>query len=334
MPEFAANFPESLRARRDPRTGRFVNLSSIPLPDFPAVLKWNLGCGPRDEAFPVLEALRDAPAPRTAPNLARLASAPNDSFQLTWIGHSTWLIQIGGLNVVTDPIWSTHCGPLPLPRLRRASPPGVPFDSLPPIDAVVLTHSHYDHCDVPTLKRFGASPDYFVPTGLAPLVRRCGGEHIHEAEWGQTLTLRRLRMTALPAQHFAARTLFDRNRSLWCGWLFEAAGKRVLFAGDTGNAPCFAELGAWLGHVDLAILPIGAYQPRWFMRPVHCDPAGAVQLHRELRARRSVATHWGTFSLADEKLGEPPAALRAALADAGISENEFRLLALGETMAV
>lgn len=334
MPEFAAHYPEFLRARRDARTGRFINLGEVEAPGFPAVLKWNLGFGPRDEAFPVLETMRDAPAPRVTPDLARLQRAPNDAFQVTWIGHSTWLIQIDGLNVVTDPIWSTHCGPLPLPRLKRASPPGVRFEDMPPIDAVVLSHSHYDHCDVPTLRRYGAAPDYFVPSGLGPLARRCGAEHVHETEWGQVHTLRMLRLTALPAQHFAARTPFDRNKSLWCGWLFEAAGKRVLFAGDTGNAPCFAELGAWLGSVDLAILPIGAYQPRWFMHPVHCDPAGAVRLHRELRARRSAATHWGTFSLADEKLGEPPALLRAELAKAGITETEFRLLSLGETITV
>lgn len=311
-----------------------MNLNPIPMPSFPAVLKWNLGFGPRDEAFPVLEANRDQPAPRVDPDLGRITTPPRDAFQLTWVGHSTWLVQVGGVNLVTDPIWSMHCGPMPLPRLKRASPPGVPFEKLPPIDGVVLSHSHYDHCDVPTLRRFGAQPDYFVPAGLAPLVRRCGGEVIREAEWGQVLALRDVRLTALPAQHFAARSLFDRNKTLWCGWLIEAAGKRVLFAADTGNAPFFAELGGWLGSVDLAILPIGAYQPRWFMKSVHCDPEGAVQLHRELHARRSVATHWGAFSLADEKLGEPPAALREVLRREGVPESEFRMLSLGETIAV
>lgn len=332
--EFAANYPESLRARRDPRTGRFAGLDPIPLPGFGKLLQWHIGLGPKDPVLPLVSEAARAPAPRVAPDLARLRAPDPAAVQLTWIGHSTWLIQAAGVNLVTDPIWSTHCGPLPLPRLKRASPPGVAFADLPPVHGVVLSHAHFDHCDVPTLRRFGAAPEYAVPSGLAPLVRRCGGVRVQEAEWGQVVQLGAVRLTFLPAQHFSARSPFDRNVALWGGWLIEAAGRRIYFAADTGNAPFLAELGRWLGGVDLAILPIGAYSPRWFMRPVHCDPAGAVQIHREVGARRSLATHWGTFSLADEPLGEPPVALRAALAEAKIPEAEFRLPSLGETFVV
>jgi len=331
----AAGYPESLRVRRDPQDGRFRNLSGVEARPFRDVLRWNLGWGPREQ--PAIDPARVPPgaAPRVEPDLARLHSPPPDAVQFTWVGHATWLIQAGGRNILTDPIWSEHCAPVPHPRIRRRVAPGVPFTGLPRIDLVLLSHGHYDHCDVPTLRRLGAAPDYVVPLGLAPLVRRCGAARIHEAEWGEALDLGAVRLTCLPAQHFTARTGWDRNRTLWCGWLIEVADRRIYFAGDTGFAPFFTELGPWFGArggVEVALLPVGAYQPRWFMTPVHCTAAEAVEIHRLIGARLSLAMHWGVWQLTEEPLGEPPVLLADARRAAGVRDEDFRVPAVGETV--
>jgi len=332
--EFAAGYPDSLRVKRDPRSGRFCNLSGVEALPFREVLRWNLGFGPREQ--PAVDPVRvpGGAAPWIAPDCARINAPPPEAVQFTWVGHSTWLIQAGGLNLLTDPIWSEHCAPVPHPRIRRRVAPGVPFDRLPHIDLVLLSHAHYDHCDVPTLRRLGEVPAYAVPRGLAPLVRRCGATTLQEAEWGETLAFGAVRLTCLPAQHFTARTGFDRNRTLWCGWLIEVAGRRIYFAGDTGFAPFFGELGPWFratGGIDVALLPIGAYQPRWFMTPVHCTAAEAVEIHRLIGARQSLAMHWGTFVLTEEPLREPPLLLADTLQARGMPPAQFRTLAVGET---
>jgi N-acyl-phosphatidylethanolamine-hydrolysing phospholipase D len=202
-----------------------------------------------------------------------------------------------------------------------------------------LSHGHYDHCDVASLRALKPKLGCAVPLGLAPLVRGCThGMEVFETEWGDTIeggaAHAPFKLTCVPAQHAAARSAFDRNKTLWCGWLIEVGGKRIYFAGDTGYAEFFSEFGAWIGGVDVALLPIGAYRPRWFMKSVHCDPAEAVLIHRELRARRSLAMHWGTFELTDEPLGEPPLALVREAAEAGLAPDEFTAIAVGETVVI
>ena len=173
-----------------------------------------------------------------------------------------------------------------------------------------------------------------MPTGLGTLLRRWGAQPVHEAYWGDEVRFAGVSFRSLPARHFSARTFWNRNVTLWCGWLVEVAGRRIYFAGDTAYGSFFPELGRHLGSIDVGLLPISAYQPRWFMREVHLDPAEAVQVHRDLRIRRSFAMHWGTFRLSDEPLGEPPVYLARARAAAGLPPEDFRVLKFGETVRV
>ncbi len=330
-----ASYPATLRVQRDATTGRYRNIGGVPPPSPLQILRWGLGLGPKERSVVERGRVPAGAAPCVAPDLGRIAAPPSEAMQFTWVGHSTWLIQVGGLNILTDPIWSRHCAPVPWPGLRRRTAPGIPFERLPCIDLVLVSHSHYDHCDVPTLRRLGAAPAYAVPKGLAGFVARRTGGRVHEAEWGEPLTVAGARLTPVPALHFSARGTHDRNVALWCGWLLEVAGRRIHFAGDTGMAPFLGELGEWFratGGIDVALLPIGAYQPRWVMTPVHCTAAEAVEIHRLVGARQSLAMHWGTFVLTEEPLREPPVLLADTLAERGMAPADFRVLAVGESV--
>jgi N-acyl-phosphatidylethanolamine-hydrolysing phospholipase D len=335
----AANYPELLCVKRRPGDGRFVNLSGLEALALREVLRWKFRLSPRESPH---EAERDAPnspARRVEPDLARIHQPDANRIQLTWIGHATWLIQVGSVAFLTDPMFSADCSPYPVPRIPRHVAPGIAIADLPAIDGVLLSHGHYDHCDAASLRALRPSEVCAVPLGLEPLVRGCmPAVEVVEAEWGDRIEgdARGIpfALTCLPAQHAAARSAFDRNTTLWCGWLIEIAGKRVYFAGDTGYAEFFGELGTLIGGIDMALLPIGAYRPRWFMKSVHCDPSEAVRIHRELRAHRSLAMHWGTFVLTDEPLGEPPLALAREAAAAGLAPGEFTTIAVGETVVI
>ena len=333
----APGYPDSLRVQCDPKTGRYRNIGDVQPPGPGTVLKWMLRLGPKER--PAVERARvpAGAAPSVAPDLARIAAPPKDAMQFTWVGHATWLIQVGGLSILTDPLWSKYCSPVPLWPLRRRVAPGIPFEKLPRIDLVLLSHSHYDHCDVPTLRRLGAAPAYVAPAGLGQFVRRKTAGRTHEGEWGETLAVAGAKLTAVPSLHFSARKGSDRNVTLWCGWLLEVAGRRIYFPGDTAMAPFFGELGAWFratGGIDVALVPIGAYQPRWVMKTVHCTAAEAVEIHQLIGARQSLAMHWGTFVLTEEPLREPPVLLADTLAARGVPAEQFRTLAVGETVVL
>jgi N-acyl-phosphatidylethanolamine-hydrolysing phospholipase D len=281
-------------------------------------------CGQAQPALP--KAMR--------PNYAAIRHPDGRSVNLTWIGHSTFLIQMGGVNLLTDPHWSEYCAPLPLARYRRRTGPGLSLRELPRIDAVLLSHNHYDHLDRATLESLGRGSRIFCPTGMRALLRGWGFLSVSEHSWGETVSLEGVRLTALPAQHGSARTALDRNRSLWCGWMMESEACRVMFLGDTGYAPFFREFRTAFGAVDAALIPIGAYRPGWFMKPVHLNPWEAVQVHLELQARFSVAMHWGTFDLADEPLAEPPALLHQAREAAGVEPDRFQVVGQGSTLVI
>jgi N-acyl-phosphatidylethanolamine-hydrolysing phospholipase D len=280
--------------------------------------------------------------PRATPAFAA-PRAPADALSVTWVGHSTLLLQVGGLNVLTDPVWSERASPLPRLGPRRLVAPGVPFEALPPIDLVLLSHNHYDHLDDRTVRRLAhAHPAaaWMVPLGLASFVRRRGGREVIELDWWQEARAGAATVTGTPAQHFSARGIGDRARTLWCGWVLAAGGRRVYFAGDTALHPEFGAIASRLGPFDAVLLPIGAYAPRWFMRRVHMNAEEAVRAYRELRgahaeapARRTVmvATHWGTFKLTDEPLDEPPERARAAWREQGLAAEDLWILAFGET---
>ena len=253
---------------------------------------------------------------------------------VTFIGHSTFLIQTTGGNILTDPMYSERASPLSMLGPRRVRQPAIPFEDLPHISTVLLSHNHYDHCDLRTLgmlaKRF--DPLVVTPLGNEALVRSSGIRRVEEIDWWQESQSSAIPITLTPAQHFSARTPLDRNRALWGGFLIAVDGARIYFAGDTAYAGFFHDVRLRLGPIDLALLPIGAYEPRWFMQPVHMNPAEAVQAHLDLEASESVGMHFGTFQLTTEGIDEPLRGLDEACRAKNIPHSQFRTLRFGDSV--
>jgi len=273
---------------------------------------------------------------RIMENDGQFLRANGEQFTVTWIGHATTLIQIEGHNILTDPIFSARCSPVAWAGPLRVVPPSPSFENLPPIDFVLISHNHYDHLDKPTIKRLGNQPRYFVPFLVGKFLRDLGiaPERITELDWWESATFDGLQFHCTPTQHFSGRGLHDRNQTLWCSWTVIGERQRFYFGGDTGYFPGFKEIGEKFGPFDLAILPIGAYLPRWFMSPVHVEPAQSAQAFLDLRAEKMLAIHWGTFDLADEPMDEPPRLLRAAVDSLGIDAAQVWVLQPGETKVV
>ena len=295
---------------------------------------------PRFHSFrDVQKMLREprAPWPGRLPVEPRRPPAPVAGQVIaTFVGHSTFLLQTPAGNLLTDPVWSERASPVQFAGPRRRRGPGVRLDDLPEIHVVLLSHNHYDHCDLPTLRRIAKrwNPAAITPLGNARLLRGAGFGVVHEVDWWDAQSVNGLTVTAVPAQHFSGRGFFDRMKALWSGFHVDAAGLRVLFAGDTGYAGHFTAMRERLGPPDLALLPIGAYEPRWFMKVIHVNPAESVQAHLDLASRQSVAMHFGTFNLTPEGVDEPPKLLREELAARGIPDERFRVLDVGGSLAV
>jgi N-acyl-phosphatidylethanolamine-hydrolysing phospholipase D len=258
---------------------------------------------------------------------------------VTWVGHATALLQLGPVNVLTDPVWSERASPVQWLGPRRLMSPAVNFDALPPLDVVLLSHNHYDHLDAGTVRhiatRFPDTP-WLCPLGLGELLRAFGVREAIERDWWQTVDMQMFSATCAPAQHFSARGIRDRNTTLWGSWLIAADEVRVYFAGDTALHPDFGVIGSRLGPFDLVMLPIGAYEPRWFMRRVHMNPEDAVAAYRALVNGASdgppcLAVHWGTFRLTDEPVEEPPSRFAQRWREAGLRDGANWTLAHGET---
>jgi L-ascorbate metabolism protein UlaG (beta-lactamase superfamily) len=262
---------------------------------------------------------------------------PAGDSTITFIGHSSFLIRLPGLTLLTDPVFSPRCSPTQLAGPRRVRDPGIALDALPQIDLILLSHNHYDHMDIQALRRLRARfPAAAIVTSLgnaAYLAKKSLARAV-ELDWWQSHSLGETVITATPARHFAARSLRDRNHTLWCGFMLRHAGRTIYFAGDTGATKFFAEIAARLGPPDLALLPIGAYEPRWFMAPVHMNPADAVQAFTALGATRAIGMHFGTFQLTAEPIDAPVQDLAAARAAAGIPEPAFTTLDIGETTPI
>jgi L-ascorbate metabolism protein UlaG (beta-lactamase superfamily) len=233
--------------------------------------------------------------------------------RVTMVNHSTVLVQRSGVNLLTDPIWSPRASPLSWIGPKRRRKPGVRMEDLPPIDAVLISHNHFDHLDLPTLRQLAGreSSTLVVATGGARLLRSQRIESVHELDWGESLAISGFTIHCVPALHFSARGIFDRNKTLWCGYVIEYPQSLVYFAGDTGFGSHFAQIREKFGSPRLALLPIGAYEPRWFMSPVNMAPEEAVRAHEILGAETSVAIHHGTFQLADEGIDTPQKQLMA-----------------------
>jgi len=300
--------------------GRFDHLATRPIRGPRDVLRWK-----------VLDALagknRKDPGgyatPRREPDRSLVEGT---TAQLTWIGHASFLLTLGGKRILVDPIFSHRVGPI-----SRLAPPGLAIDMLPPIDVVLVTHNHRDHLDTWSLQRLGAAPQYVVPLGNGDLLRSLGAEKVIELDWWQATDLGAIEVTLVPARHWSMRYPWDRNDALWGGFVMRSTEGTAYHSGDTAFFEGFAEIGRRLGGIDWAMLPIGAYEPRWFMESQHMAPEEAVEAARLLDARRMVAMHWGTFRLTDEPMAEPPARARAAFAAAGVRARELWILDIGET---
>lgn len=261
---------------------------------------------------------------------------PTGRMRVTFVGHATMLLQLDGFNVLTDPIWSMRCSPLQSIGPKRHRPPGIRFRDLPPIDVVLVSHNHYDHLDIGTLHRlrWKCDPRIITPLGNGALMRRHGLPGATELDWWKATTVRRtdaaeeIAVTLVPAQHFCARALSDRNANLWGGFVISGPSGHAYFSGDTGWGPHFERIARSFAPIRVAMLPIGAYLPRWFMKPVHIEPAEAVEAHKVLGAGASVAMHYGTFALGDDGEREPVDDLRRAIAAAG--DPQFWILEHGE----
>jgi N-acyl-phosphatidylethanolamine-hydrolysing phospholipase D len=259
----------------------------------------------------------------------------------TWGGHSTVLLQLAGLNVLTDPVWSERAFPVQWMGPRRVMAPAIARDRLPPLDVVLLTHNHYDHLDKPTVKRLARehpAATWIVPLGLGAYIKPWGARTIVELDWWEQTEVKGMSVTATPARHFSARRLGDRNKTLWCGYGLEAGGQRAYLAGDTAYHPEFGAIGSRCGPFDFVMIPIGAYDPRWFMRIVHVDPEEAVQMYLDLAAPLIGAAmplmlgiHWGTFRLTDEPMDEPPSRTRARWAELELPDDRLWIARFGET---
>ncbi|MDL2718683.1 MAG: MBL fold metallo-hydrolase [Acidobacteriota bacterium] len=266
---------------------------------------------------------------------AMLAAAGPES--LSWLGHACFLIRTGGFSILTDPFLSDYASPVAGLGPRRYVPPGISLEGLPKIDAIVISHNHYDHLDDRSVREISlkgrGKVAAVVPSGLGSFFSSRGYSDVRELGWGDRTLLRNLKFSCLPCIHFSGRTPFDSNRSLWASWSIVSPSLSLFFAGDTGYGPVFAETGRQYGPFDLALVPIGAYEPSSIMRPVHCDPEEAVALGRDVRASTLVAMHWGTIVLTDEPPFEPPGRFRAAANRAGYPDDRAWVLKIGETRA-
>jgi len=270
--------------------------------------------------------------PVEANDISRLRTNRTEPM-VTWVGHSTLLVQLDGVNLLTDPQWSERASPVGFAGPKRLVPPGVAFEALPAIHLVVISHDHYDHLDLPTVRRLAAThrPRFLVPLGMKAWFVENGIGDVEELDWWQSHVERGLTVTCLPVQHWSQRSPWDLNRRLWAGWGVAGQGRRFFFAGDTAHFEVFKEIGERLGPFDLAAVAIGAYLPPQIMKSSHTTPEEALRIFTDVRGTRFVAIHWGTFDLGDEPLHEPPRRLLAEAQRLGLDTDTVWLLKHGET---
>ncbi|NOT75139.1 MAG: MBL fold metallo-hydrolase [Cyclobacteriaceae bacterium] len=254
--------------------------------------------------------------------------------RITFVNHSTFLIQTDGINILTDPVWSERVSPFSWAGPKRMRPPGIRIEDLPKIDVILLSHNHYDHLDIMTLKKLSNQhhPRIITALGVKAFLDQHNFKDVTDLDWWQEFSFTEsIRIQAVPAQHFSSRGMFDRDATLWCGFVINRPGGNIYFVGDTGyNEFIFKEIGARCNPINIALIPIGAYKPEWFMSPIHCSPEEAVKIHQEIKSAQSIATHFGTFPLADDGDEEPVNALEVALRNNNIAKEDFTTMKEGE----
>jgi L-ascorbate metabolism protein UlaG (beta-lactamase superfamily) len=305
---------------------KFVNPDGAGTHHYGEVLKWWLGGNDKGVWDIYRESdLPDHPAPK--------ASVEGSEHRIIFINHATFLIQVNGQNILTDPVWSFRASPYQWIGPQRKRPAGIDFDSLPHIDTVLLSHNHYDHLDIDTVKHLQNEfdPQFIVPLGVERYLKGQGVYKTIRMDWWDKYGLGNdITLTAVPARHFSGRGLFDRNKTLWCGYVLENPSGNIYFAGDTGYGDFLKEIKQQVGPIDTSILPIGAYKPRWFMEAIHMSPEEAVMAHKELQSQKSIGMHFGTFPMADDGMYEPLEDLGKARRKHKVSERDFMSLQHGE----
>ena len=305
--------------------GRFDERATQPMKGPGDMLKWKVlrKSDPRPENFAEVDAIRPGIAD-PAPAIAALASG---GAVACWIGHASWAFRLGGKLCVIDPVWSQRLSGV----VSRLVPPGVPLAAMPPIDIVLVTHDHRDHMDLPTLARLGDAPLYIVPLGNGARIAKLGKSRtIVELDWWQSHRVGDLEITLVPARHWSMREPWNRNDTLWGGYVVRGPEGTVYHSGDTAWGEHFAEIGQRVGRIDWAMLPIGAYSPRWFMETQHINAEEAGRGFEALGAVSLLAMHWGTFRLTDEAIGEPPARIRAYWTERALDPVRLWILDVGE----
>jgi N-acyl-phosphatidylethanolamine-hydrolysing phospholipase D len=287
---------------------------------------------------------KDIPGPETyqfevVKNNPEFIHSEDNQTTLTWIGHATVLLQLDGKNILTDPLFSQRTSPVQWAGPKRVVPPGVLMENLPPIHMVLISHDHYDALDEGSVMNLFQRPGgedtvFFVPLGLKQWFNKRGITNVFEMDWWENAQMENFSITAVPVQHWSKRSLFSKNRALWAGWVLEVPDFRFFFAGDSGYCPHFKQIGEKFGKIDLAAIPIGAYEPRWFMSKYHISPEESVKVHQDINAEKSVGIHWGTFILTDEPLDEPPKKLAEAVKNAGLDSDAFVVLKHGEIITL
>ncbi|WP_316795114.1 MBL fold metallo-hydrolase [Pedobacter agri] len=301
---------------------KFLNPNGIKGTGFWNVLKWS---------FTRKKGVWKADYTDYAPK-GKILDAHDHEVRILFVNHSTFLIQMNGINILIDPVWSKRASPLSWAGPKRLRQPGIHFNSLPKIDLVLLTHNHYDHLDIETLKVIDKvhSPEYIVPLGVDKILERLNILNVRQLDWHQHAIFGKIKITATPAIHFSGRGMLDRDNTLWCGFIINGL-KSLYIVGDTAyDDQLFKDIRNKYSSIDISIIPIGAYKPKWFMSPIHTDPNEAVRIHQDIGSNESIACHFGTFQLADEGLDDVPQDLNKALGSSGVSPQSFILPKEGE----
>ena len=294
---------------------RFINPTGIAANGLPQVLKYMISRKPEPWVRNYETDVRETP----------LIRPDSNGVDITFVNHSTFIIQYEGMTIVTDPVWSQRCSPVQFAGPARFRPPGVRLEDIATIDMVLISHNHYDHLDKNTILELikTHNPIFVVPLALDKLIRKWGATKVETLDWWEATQQGNVSVTSVPANHFTSRGTFDRDVSLWCGYILEQNGHKIYFAGDTGYGEIFKEIGKRQGPIDVSLIPIGAYLPRWFMSPIHVSPKESVLIHQDVQSKQSIGMHFGTFALADDGPDRPPNDLAIEIAHHKMKAGEF-----------